>query len=333
MSENKSHPPSVDALPVLGIDVSKSTLDVCLIIDALKTHHRFANNAEGIKRMLAMLPKQGASRARVVMEATGSYSLAPATAAFEAGCVVSVVNPRRVLDFARSCGRRNKTDRVDAELIARFAGAQPLDCWQPLPAEQSVLRDLMRRQADVEAQLRAEKRRLDVAAAVPALRQSLTRAARWLDAERKRLEKSIQEHLRRHPGLAEDVARLNAIAGFGEKTSRLLAAEIPRHFRNARSTASWLGVVPRQFQSGSSVRKASRIGHAAPSLRSKLYFAAITAIRWDPRSMAFAQRLRTAGKSKMSIIFAVLHKLVRTAFALLKNHASYQPDHAVSLAL
>ena len=331
MSENKTTPQPADARPILGIDVSKSTLDACLVVGARKTHHRFANSAEGIQHMLALLPKQGANKARVAMEATGSYSLAAATAAFAAGCEVCVINPRRVLDFARCCGRRNKTDRVDAELIAHFAGSHPLDCWQPLPAEQSGLRDLMRRQADVEAQLRAEKRRLEVASTAPTLRQSLTRAVRWLETELKRLEKSIQEHLRRHQSLAEDVTRLNAIAGFGQKTARLLVAEIPRHFRNARAAASWLAVVPRQFQSGSSVRKASRIGHAAPSLRGKLYFAAITAMRWDPRSMAFAQRLREAGKSKMSIIFAVLHKLVRTAFVLLKNHATYQPDHAVSL--
>jgi transposase len=77
------------------------------------------------------------------------------------------------------------------------------------------------------------------------------------------------------------------------------------------------------------VQKASRIGHAAPELRDKLYFPAVTALRRDPRSKAFAERLRAAGKTPMQIIFALLHKLVRTAFALLKSSATYNPNHAL----
>src|SRR6185295_3316420 len=145
-------------------------------------------------------------------------------------------------------------------------------------------------------------------------RQSLRRSQRWLAAELDRLEKAVAAHLTDSPQLADDITRLEAIPGSGRNTARLPAPEIPRHFKNARSVAAWLGVVPRQCQSGTSVRKASRIGHAAPQLRHKLYFPALTAMRHDPRSKAFAARLRAAGKTPMSIVFAVLHKLVRTAF-------------------
>ena len=324
-----SSPTLPTTLPALGIDVAKDTLDVCLLVDTCTLHQRFANTREGHTQMLAWLVAQGVAQALVALEATGAYSLAVATAAQAAGHRVAVLNPRRVLDFARSLGRRNKTDRVDAGILARMAATQPLEEWQPLPPAQALLRELLRRQADLEVALQAEQRRLETAPAAPALRQSLQRSAKWLAAELARLEKAVAAHLLKSLELAADILRLEAIPGVGQKTARLLAAEIPRHFKNARAVAAWLGVVPRQCQSGTSVRKASRIGHAAPELRSKLYFPAITAMRHDPRSKAFAERLRAAGKTPMAIVFAVLHKMVRTACALLQSKADYNPNHTL----
>lgn len=315
--------------PVLGIDVAKLTLDLCLLRHARPLHARFENCAQGHRAMLAWLAAQGVQKALVALEATGHYSLAPATAALLAGHRVAMLNPRRVLEFARSAGRRNKTDRADALVIARFAATQPVEDWQPLPPAQAALRDLLRRQTDLEAALQAEERRLECAAPFPALRQSLRRSLRWLAAELARLEKDLAAHLAASSALAQDVARLQAIPGIGEKTARLLTAELPRHFKNARAIAAWLGVVPRQCQSGTSVRKTSRIGHAAPLLRSRLYFPALTAMRHDPRSKAFAEKLRAAGKTPKSILFAVLHKLIRTAFALLQSSSTYDPNHSL----
>ena len=330
-------------LPALGIDVAKDTLDTCLILDTRTLHQRFANTGDGHAQMLAWLKAQGVTQALVALEATGTYSLAVATAAQAAGHRVAMLNPRRVLDFARSLGRRNKTDeeeegnreaggrasRVDAEILARMAATQPLEEWQPLPPAQALLRELLRRQADLEVALQAEERRLETAPAAPALRQSLRRSAKWLAAELARLEKAVAAHLRQSLELAADILRLEAMPGVGQKTARLLAAEIPRPFKNARAGAAWLGVVPRQCQSGTSVRKASRIGHAAPERRARLYFPALTALRHDPRSKAFAERLRAAGKTPMAIVFAVLHKMVRTAFALLQSKADYNPLHTL----
>lgn len=331
MSPNQSVSPPAESPPVLGIDVSKLTLDTCLLQGGKSQHRRFSNTPEGLAQMLAILPSGGVCQALVAMEATGPYSLAPALAAWEAGHAVVVINPRRVLDYARACERRNKTDRVDAALIARFAAKEPLPRWRPLPPEQGLLRELLRRQSDLEAQLHAEERRLEVAPNARALQQSLKRSVAWLRAELERLEKSVRQHLQAHRSLASDIEHLQAVPGFGQKSARLLAAEIPRHFANSRAVCAWLRVVPQQCTSGTSVRKPSLIGRGAPSLRSKLYFAAVTAIRYDPRSKAFAERLQAAGKSKMSILFAVLHKLVRTAFAILKTGHPYRPDHIVSL--
>ena len=320
--------------PVLGIDVSKATLDTCLLRGSRARHQRFANSTEGIGKMLEMLRgEESAAVTLVAMEATGPYSVEVATASAAAGHRVAVINPRRVLDYARACERRNKTDRVDAALIARFAAREPLPLWSPLPAEQGLLRDLLRRQGDLETQLRTEERRLEMApAAAKVVSQSLRRSILWLTAELKRVERSVRQHLQAHDTLAADVQRLRAVPGLGEKSARLLAAEIPRHFANARAVSAWLRVVPQQCLSGT-LRRASRIGHAAPLLRRKLYFAAVTAMRCNRRFAPFVERLRAKDHSKMSIIMAILHKLVRTAFAILKSGVPYQPDHVVQPAL
>lgn len=333
MSKTPSFSPP-QPLPIVGIDLAKASFDLCLLHGEDRRRGHFPNTPAGCQQFLAWLSQAGLAQVLCALEATGPYGTGLAKAAFAAGHQVLVFNPRRVVEFARSTGRRNKTDRVDAELIAHFAASLPPQrrpLWQPLPPAQEELQALLRRQADLEQQIHGEECRLAVAA--PAVQASLRRSVRWLQHELARLEKAVQAHLAAHPGLQADVDRLQAIAGVGEKTARLLSAELPRHFRHARAVAAWLGVVPRQVQSGTSVRKGAHVGHEAPSLRSKLYFPALTALRYDPRSRAFAERLRAAGKPPKSIILAVLHKLVRTAFALLKTGSTYQPEHLPAQAL
>jgi len=320
------------APPVLGIDVSKLTLDTCLLHNGQTRHQRFANSSEGITKLLAMLQNTGSTQSIVAKEATGPYSLAAALASEAAGHQVAVVNPRRVRDYAKACERRNKTDRVDAGLIARFASKEPLPLWRPLPADQDLLREFLRRQHALERQLLAEQRRLEMmTTSAKPLQASLKRSIAWLRAELERLEKSLSQHLDNHGNLAADIDNVQTVPGFGEKSARLFVGEAPRHFANARATAAWMRVVPQQCKSGMSVRNPSKIGHDAPSLRSRLYFSAVTAMRCSPRFQALAERLRAKGHCKMSIIMAVLHKLVRTAFAVLKSGQPYNPDHVVQL--
>lgn len=332
-SSSPAPPPQNAHTHVLGVDVSKLTLDVCLLdsVSCGRKQFRFANTAAGIRQLLAWLRKQaGKDPITLALESTGIYGHPCALAAHAAGHRVFLVNARRVVEFARSQGRRNKTDKADAELIARFALANPgLPRWEPLPPAQATLRALLRRQADLEAMVHAEQRRLE--SCEPVLRASIQALLEAFQTQLQELEKAITAHLRKERALANDVLRLRAVPGIGLKTARLLVAEIPRHFKNARAIAAWLGVVPRQYQSGSSVRKASRIGREAPHLRFKLYFPAITAMRFDPRCKAFASRLRAAGKAPLSVVFAVLHKLIRMAFAMLKTGSEYQPDHHVAL--
>jgi transposase len=313
----------------LGLDVSKATLEACLRIRSQAFHAQFENSKRGITVLRAWCKKHGAPSPLSVMEATGCYGELAAGELHAAGHRVHVANARRVKDYARSLGRRNKTDRVDAELIASFALTRRLPEWIPVSPEQHALRALMRRLAELQDLLQAERARSE-ATADPLVSKSIARIVRMLERELASIEAQVAAHLKASPGLDADVQRLREIPGIGLRSACWLAAEMPRHLPNARAAAAWLGVTPRIRQSGTSYSTAP-VGHEGNRhLRRVLFMAAMVARRANPRLKTFADRLADAGKPKLSILIAVLHKLTKIAFSLLKHHSSYDPSHLPS---
>lgn len=258
---------------------------------------------------------------------TGRYSDLAAAQLHAAGHRIHLANPRRIKDHARSLGRRNKTDRIDAALIAGFGTTRTLPAWQPAAPTQETLRALMRRHAELAALLQAERNRIE-SAATELVVKSLTRLRRALEKELATLDAQIAEQVRACPELRGDIERLCQIKGIGERPARWLCAELPCHLPNARAAAAWLGVTPRVRQSGSSVRSTAPAGaDGNRHLRRVLFMAALVARRYNPRLKTFADRLAAAGKAKMSVLIAVLHKLLKISFALLKNQSAYDPTH------
>ncbi len=147
-----------------------------------------------------------------------------------------------------------------------------------------------------------------------------------LKVERKRLENLINQHLNQHPNLKKDRALLESIPGIGPILSRLMIAVIrSRHFTAAPQCAAFVGVVPVQFESGSSVRGRSRLSKAGnANIRAKLYMAAVVAIQHNPDIKQQYERLLKNGKSKMSAIGAAMRKLVQICFGVLKHQTPYQ---------
>src|ERR671939_159424 len=146
--------------PALGIDISKLKFNVCLLGEGSKLKHRvFPSNAAGFEQLQAWLTKQGVERVHACLEATGTYSEALALSLFEAGHTVSIINPAAIKAFAQSRLSRTKTDKVDAELIARFTVAQTPPQWRPLPQEVQELQALVRRlDALIEMKVMEENR-------------------------------------------------------------------------------------------------------------------------------------------------------------------------------
>jgi len=317
-------------LPALGIDIAKLKFDVCLMNTQGKLKHKiFSNTAAGFAQLAAWLSKQQVERTHVCMEATGAYGEALAYALHAAGHRVSVINPAAIRAFAGSRLSRTKTDKVDAELIARFYLAQqPLAWTPPAPAVRELQALVRRLEALIEMRV-AEENRLEAGSVVAAVRASVEAHVAYLSAEIKRTEEVIRNHIDNHPNLKQQSALLDSIPGVGKTTAALLLAEIVdvTQYRSARQVAAYAGLVPRQRRSGSSVRgrtRLSKIGN--PRLRKALYFPAITALRCSEFFQSWAQGLRERGKCKMSVIGAAMRKLIHLAYGVLKTGKPFDPD-------
>ena len=315
---------------VLGIDIAKLKFDVCLVKENQKVKHKvFANTKHGFEQLVAWLNSHQVSSSHVCLEATGSYGEALALHLFDAGHQVSVVNPAAVKAFAASRLTRTKTDKVDAELIARFCLARQPKTWQPPLPQVRRLQALVRRLESLIEMRVAEENRLSSGVAVDAVRHSLEDHIAYLVEEIKQTEKMIREHIDNHPDLKVQSDLLDSIPGIGQTTAALLLAEIVniKQYKSARQVAAYAGLVPRERRSGSSVRgrvQLSKIGNAR--LRKALYFPAMTALRCSSFFQQWASGMRERGKCKM----AAMRKLIHLAFGVLKTGKSFDPNWAKS---
>jgi transposase len=244
------------ATTALGIDIAKTKFDVCLIKQNGRAKHKvFANTRHGFEQLIGWLDSHQVTHLHACLEATGSYGEALASFLHDAGFVVSLVNPAAVRAFANARLSRTKTDKVDAELIARFCLAQQPTAWQPPAPELRELQALVRR-LDALVEMRvAEENRLSSGISIDAVKHSLEEHIAYLLEEIKQTEQLIRQHINNHPDLKEQSELLDSIPGIGETTAALLLAEIVniRQYKSARQVAAYAGLVPRERRSGSSV--------------------------------------------------------------------------------
>ena len=322
----------------IGIDVSKQKLDVCLIClhaPGKPLYKVVPNTPEGFATLLAWATAKAQCTAAdfyVVLEATGPYHETAAESLAEAGCRVFVVNPARTRDFAKSLGHKTKTDRVDAAVLARYGLERhaELKPWTVQPPQYRTLRALQSRQQALETDVQRERNRLEKLQAVRSeafVVESVRRTIAHLESELECLNHAIETHVQSHPELARDRGLLQSIRGVGPVVSTLLLPVLqPGRFEKAPQAAAYLGVVPVEHQSGSSVNGRPRLSKSGDSnLRAKLYMAAIVAARYNPDVKALYERLLAKGKSKMSALGAAMRKLVHICFGVLKHQTEYSP--------
>ena len=202
--------------PILGIDIAKASFQAALLHNGKLHHHRFDNSAQGFAQLQTWLVKHRCKRLHACMEATASYGDELALFLYLAGHTVSIVNPARIKGFAQSQLQRNKTDQLDATLIARFCQQQAPEAWTPPPAEIQQLRALMRRLAALQEMRQQEVNRLEQAGNQALIRESLEKIIATLDGEIARLRQLIKDHIDQHPDLKRDRELLMSIPGIGE---------------------------------------------------------------------------------------------------------------------
>jgi transposase len=333
-----SHTPRPAPAAWVGIDVSQHTLDACLLPpDGGKPRFGvFANDPAGHAALRAWAdgPAAGVPLG-FCLESTGAYGEALAQALADAGRHVSVVNPARVKYAGLMRGQGNKTDRADAKLIAEYAVRERPPAWQPPPPETRELQALVRRRDDLRALAAGEKGRLAAPGLSRAARQSIRRTVAFLEREADRLQRQADALIAATAALRADRELLESIPGVGAVTAQAILAELPEpaRFASAQQAAAYAGLAPREYGSGTSVRRRTRLSKAGNArLRKALYLPALTAIRFNPLLKGFFERLVAAGKARMAAVGACMRKLLMIAYGVLKNRTPFNPSWASKTA-
>lgn len=306
----------------LGIDISKSKFDVALLLYNKVKTKKFNNNSNGFSEMIEWLNKKDAKvkDLHICMEATGAYSEALATYLFDAGYTVSVVNPVQIKGFAQSELSRNKTDRADSQVIARFCRAINPKPWKPNSLHIRELQAFVRRLKSLQDMYYQETNRLEVANTQ--IRDSIKTVIKILAEELKAVKKKIYEHIQQHSDLREKSKLLETIPGVGEATISQVLAFIGNveDFKNAKQLAAFIGLNPKHRQSGSSVQGRTRLSKVGDSnLRKAFYMPAVSAKKYNPIIKDFCENLKKSGKPTLLIIGAAMRKLVHIIFGVLKS--------------
>lgn len=290
---------------ICGVDISKAHLDAHVWPDG--AFQRFDRTVAGIEDLLAFCRSHSVEL--VAMEATGGLERLPMGLLGEAGLACALANPGRVRDYARSVGATEKTDRIDAEMIARFALAAELQPAPPLTKNQIRLKALVVRLRQVSDDLTTQKLRRSYTLEPDCL-ASLDEMIALLKRQSRSLEGEIGSMIDDDPLWQKLAETFGAIKGIGPKTIAHLMAGMPEiGCYSNKAIAKLAGLAPLANDSGARTGKRMIRGGRSP-IRSILFLVAEIVSRYDETLKAFHQRLSKAGKPKMVIRIALAHKLL-----------------------
>ncbi len=242
----------------LGIDIASKKFDAAMLCEGSYRCRTFDNSSAGFKALLNWTDGVDVSEIHACLEATGNYGTALATFLYEKEFKVSVVNPARVRGFAAAEMSRTKTDKADSKLIARFCKAANPALWKPVPESLRKLQALVRRVNALNGMLRMECNR--AGQADESVRASLRRITEHLEQEIKIVRHEIQKHIDSHNELKIQHTLICSVPGIGVVTGAVILSFIAdKKFSKAKEAAAFLGLNPRQHQSGSSVRGKTRM--------------------------------------------------------------------------
>lgn len=313
----------VEAAPIfVGIDVSKDRLDVA--VHPGGGTQSVPNEEAGIRALVERLSV--IKPVSIVLEATGGIERQVVRALTGAELPAIVVNPRQVRDFAKATGQLAKTDRIDAEVLARFAQAvRP--ALRALPDEVTLeLRALVARRRQIIEMIVAETNRLNRTSRP--VQKRIEAHIRWLQAELKRADEDLDRSIRHSPIWREQEDLLRSVPGIGPVVSRSLLADLPELGTLTRKQiAALVGVAPLNWDSGT-LRGSRRVWGGRSHVRAALYMAALAATRHNAVIRAFYSRLRKAGKAAKVALTACMRKLLTVLNAMLKHKVRWSPTAA-----
>jgi len=304
----------------VGIDVSKRFFDVYILEDQKSMH--FDYQPEQVKKCVRQLQK--IKPELIVMEATGGYETELAMALQSVGLPVSIVNPRRIRDFAKAMGQIAKTDKIDALIIARYGATLETPRQKQIDGNARQLKALQARRQQLIEMRTAENNRCEHVFD-KIVDRSLKAMIKMIDKEIKKVDEQISESIDQIPELKQKAEVLRSTPGIGETTSAMLVTELPElGVCNRKQIAALVGVAPMNRDSG--VFRGKRMtGGGRRSVRARLFMPVLVAIKHNLVMKRFYERLLESGKNKMTAIIATMRKLLVILNTMIKNNQVWNP--------
>lgn len=313
----------------VGIDVAKAEL----VVSVVPSLERFtvANDESGVRTLVARL--RPIAPQLIVLEATGGYELLAVAALAAATVPVVVVNPRQVRDFAKATGQLAKTDRIDADILARFADVVRPDVRPLADAEAHELDALLTRRRQLLEMLQAERNRVGqvFGTGKKLVRKSLKTHIAFLERELRAADTDLGVMVKQSPVWRERDELLRSVPGVGPVLSRTLLADLPELGRlSRRAIAKLVGVAPLSRDSGT-MRGRRFVQGGRATVRGVLYMAALVATKRNPVIREFYQRLLTVGKPKKLALVACMRKLLTILNVMVRTHSPWDAKNNTAM--
>jgi len=303
----------------LGADVDSRYVMVACAADSFKPH-RIANECKAIRAWLHTVPRGS----RLAMESTGSYHEALAELAHRAGLQVFIVNARDLRRYSQGIGRRGKTDRVDAEVIARYIARehQELHAHVPPTREQRTLSRLISRRAKLVQTKDSIRQSLR---GLPALKTEARQLVERIERVIGRLDLLIQRTLQQMPNACEAAAHIATIPGFGVLTSTALGDRFTRvPYATSDAVVAAAGLDPRPADSGQKHGR-RRLSKRGPAEVRRLLFNCARSVAHTPVWKPYYEAQLAKGLSSTAARLVLARKMLRVAFAVYRQRQPFNP--------
>ena len=316
---------------ITGIDISKQTFDCSITTEDGKMEtKKMSNDLKGFEKLKSLLPED----AHVVMEASGPYYFRLATYLHAQQINVSVVNPLVIKRFCQMRMVRTKTDKKDAKMIREYGIAEHPPLWQPDEKNITKLKQLNAAIELVDKSITASSNQIEAFKEMPDTDPALL----------KQLKKMLNQNIKAKEKLEDEMQRvtienyeasyhaLQSIPGIGPKSASIIIAVTGnfKKFSNYKQLIAYVGLNPRIFESGTSVKGKGHICKMGTGrLRKLLYLCSWSAKRHNKYCKEMYDRLKAKAKPERVIKVAIACKLLRQAFAVGKSQTNfiinYQP--------
>ncbi len=312
----------------LGIDISKATLDVSGASGDSRLSS--ANSRAGVRKLIKWAQDNHEDELQFVIEPTSTYHHVLLDELSKSQTAFTVINPARTKAYSNSLGKRAKTDRVDAQLLASLGETQQIAQSHQPERFQEQIKSLRRHRESIEQQIRSLRNQTGSVTcspwADPEVLRSLRSTIRHLEKQIVSADRRLEQVINEDETYSTTSSLLQTIPGVGPKTAQLLLSEMPPAWQcsSSRAWVAFAGVCPQPFQSGtSSYSRLSRMG--SRRVRSGMYMAAVVSMKSNPAISELVARLKERGKGGKLIVMAAMNKLIRICYGVIKSRRPFDP--------